>query len=420
MPPELVQSFATALFIGALVGTERSHHQRDRVEGFAGLRTFVLVAELGAVCAWLTRALEAPSVLVVGFASVALLIGLAYYVDSVRSGAASGATTEVAVLAVFALGAVAVLGSPLLAVALAIVTAVLLALKDQLHATVERVSQVELLATLRLLFASFVVLPLLPNHPVDPWGALNPFKLWLLVVLISALSMIGYVAVRLYGAARGTLLTGFFGGLVSSTAVTLTFTRQSREPAARPGALAAATLVAWTVMFLRVIVIVGALAPAALPTATMALGTMALATLLTGLVSLRGAGAWGATEPRELALKNPFRLRSAAKFAALFALVLVVAKLAQEHFPGVGLYGVSALAGATDVDAVALSLLELVTRGEASAVVVVRGLVIAAIANTWVKLGMAFTLGERAFFWRLLAPSITISLAGVAAALFVR
>lgn len=420
MSLELVQSLVTALFIGALVGTERSHHQRDRAEGFAGLRTFVLVAELGAISAWLARALEAPAFLIAGFVVVALLIGLAYYVENLRSPTSAGMTTEVAALVVYTLGAIAVLDAPLLAVALAIVTAALLALKGKLHAAIERVSRVELLATLRLLFASFVVLPLLPNRTVDPWGALNPFKLWLLVVLISALSMVGYVAVRLYGAARGTLLTGFFGGLVSSTAVTLTFAKQSREPGAAIPALAGATLIAWTVMFLRVIVIVGGLAMSALPSASLALGTMGLAALCTGLLALRGAGAWSASSDRELDLKNPFRLRSAAKFALLFAAVLLAAELARRHLPEAGLYGVSALAGATDVDAVALSLLELVGRGEVGTLVVVRGLVIAAVANTWVKLMMTLTLGDRRLFLRLLPPALAITAAGAAAAAFVR
>lgn len=417
MPLEVVQSLVTALFIGALVGTERSHHQRDRSEGFAGLRTFVLVAELGALCAWLSRALSAPGVLVAGFAGVALLSGLAYHVESKRSGGDTGTTTEVAALVVYVLGAIAVLDAPLLAVALAIVTAALLALKGKLHSAVERISEVELLATLRLLFASFVVLPLLPNRPVDPWGALNPFKLWLLVVLISALSMVGYVAVRIYGAARGTLLTGFFGGLVSSTAVTLTFAKQSREPEAPIGALAGATLVAWTVMFLRVIVIVGGLAASALPSAALALGGMGLCAVLAGIVALRNAGAWGAAGERDLGLKNPFRLRSAAKFALLFAAVLVVSKLAQQHAPGAGVYWVSALAGATDVDAVALSLLELFSRGEATTLVVVRGTVIAAVANTWVKLALTLTLGDRRLFVHLVAPAVAITIAGAAAAL---
>ncbi len=417
MPLELVQSLATALFIGALVGTERSHHQRDRSEGFAGLRTFVLVAELGALCAWLSRALSAPGVLVAGFVGVALLSGLAYLVESRRSDGDAGTTTEVATLVVYILGAIAVFDAPLLAVALAIVTSALLALKGRLHSAVERISEVELLATLRLLFASFVVLPLLPNRPVDPWGALNPFKLWLLVVLISALSMVGYVAVRIYGAARGTLLTGFFGGLVSSTAVTLTFAKQSREPGAPIGALAGATLVAWTVMFLRVIVIVGGLAVSALPSAALALGTMGLAAVLAGLFALRGSGAWRAAGERDLGLRNPFRLRSAIKFALLFAVVLVVSKLAQQYAPGSGVYWVSALAGATDVDAVALSLLELVSRGEATTPVVVRGMVIAAVANTWVKLALTLTLGDRRLFLRLIPPSVAISAAGTAAAL---
>jgi uncharacterized membrane protein (DUF4010 family) len=419
MPLELLKSLVTALFIGALVGTERTHHQRDDAEDFGGLRTFVLVAELGAVCAWVSRALSSASVLVAGFIGVGLLTVVAYLAGQLRGDERPGMTTEVAALVVYVLGAVAVFDAPLLAVALGIATAALLALKGRLHTAIERISREDLLATLRLLFASFIVLPLLPNEPVDPWGALNPFKLWLLVVLISALSMVGYVAVRVFGAARGTLLTGFFGGLVSSTAATVTLAKQSREPDAPVGALAAATLTAWTVMFLRVIVIVGALGWAAMPKAAAALGTMAVAALLSGLVALRGASTGSPAKSRELDLKNPFRLRSAIKFALLFGFVLVASKLAQRYLPGAGLYGLSALAGSTDVDAVALGLLELFSDGEATVLLVVHGLLLAAIANTWIKLLVTFILGDRRLFWRLVAPSVAISAVGGVMMVFV-
>ncbi len=412
MPIDLLQSLLTALFIGALVGTERTHHQLDGPEGFGGLRTFVLVAELGAICAWLTRTLQSPAVLVAGFIAVGGFIGVVYFVERTRAGEQPGTTTEVAALVVYVLGAVAVLNEPLAAVALAIVTAALLALKGKLHRAVERVSRAELLATLRLLFASFVVLPLLPREPIDPWGVINPFKLWLLVVLISALSMVGYIAVRVYGAARGTLLTGFFGGLVSSTAATLTLAKRSREDDAPIEALASATLIAWTVMFLRIIVIVGALSWSLLPPVALILGGMGAAALASGFLALYRAPAVPGGDTHRLDLENPFRLRAAVQFALLFAAVLVASRLAQTYFPGVGLYGVSAIAGSTDADAVALTLLEVHSRGEAAASIVVTGMVIAAVANTWVKLLLTLLLGDRGLFWRLLFPTILISVIG--------
>ena len=169
-----------------------------------------------------------------------------------------------------------------------------------------------------------------------------------------------------------------------------------------------------------VIVIVGALGWAAMPRAAAALGSMGVAALLAGLMALRGASAWSEGRSRELDLKNPFRLRSAVKFALLFGLVLVASKLAQQYLPGVGLYGLSALAGSTDVDAVALSLLELLSDGDATALLVVQGLIIAAVANTWAKLLLTFILGDRRLFCRLVVPSISISLVGGLMIVFIR
>jgi uncharacterized membrane protein (DUF4010 family) len=411
MDLDLWKALATALFIGALVGTERTHHQLERGEGFAGLRTFVIVAELGALAAWLGQKLASPLVVVAGLLGVSAF-GIVSHLADRNRGETGGATTELAAVVVYMLGAVAVVADARVAVALGIVTAGLLAAKNALHQAVERISGVELLATLRLLFASFVVLPLLPRTPIDPWNALNPHKLWLLVVLISAISMVGYVAVRAFGAARGTLLTGFFGGLVSSTAVTLTFARQSREPDAPVGALASAVLLAWTVMFARVIALVGALAPALLPRTAIALGVMGVACVGSGLIAFFGRGGGSVSGGHELPMKNPFRLLSAIKFAALFAAVLLVSRWTQLYLPDVGLYWVSLVAGSTDVDAVALSLLELVDT-DVSETVLVRGLILAAASNTLVKLALMGALGTRPLAWRLLPATFGILAAAV-------
>ena len=217
-----VRNFGTALLIGALVGTEREKRQSAEAEaGIGGLRTFVLLALLGAVAGWLADALHMPALLV----AVLIVVGaavLAGYVLAARVDPASlGLTTESAAITVYLLGAMATLGYRELAVALAIVTAALLAYKQPLHGLVEKMSWDDIFAGLRLLIATFIVLPLLPSRSVDPWGALNPYSLWLLVLLISSLSLVGYVGSRWLGADRGIVLTGLTGGLVSSTAVTL-------------------------------------------------------------------------------------------------------------------------------------------------------------------------------------------------------
>ena len=225
-----VRDFGTALLIGALVGTEGEKRRSAEAEAsIGGLRTFVLVALLGAIAGWLANALHMPALLV----AVLLVVGaavLAGYVLAARVHPDSlGITTESAAVTVCLLGAMTTLGYRELAVALSIVTAAVLAYKQPLHGLVEKINWDDIFAGLRLLIATFIVLPLLPSRPVDPWGALNPYSLWLLVLLISSLSLVGYVGSRWLGADRGIVLTGLTGGLVSSTAVTLSFARQSRE-----------------------------------------------------------------------------------------------------------------------------------------------------------------------------------------------
>ena len=221
-----VRDFGTALLIGALVGIEREKRKATEPEpGIGGLRTFILLALLGAITGWLANEQHMPAMLVV----VVLVVGvtvLAGYVLAARVHPdALGLTTESAAITVCLLGAMTMLGHREVAVALGIVTAAVLAYKQPLHGLVAKIDWDDIFAGLRLFIATFIVLPLLPNHAVDPWGALNPYALWLLVLLISSLSLIGYVGSRWLGADRGILLTGLTGGLVSSTAVTLSFAR---------------------------------------------------------------------------------------------------------------------------------------------------------------------------------------------------
>ena len=218
----VVGNFALALLIGALVGIEREKRKTEEGDvGIGGLRTFILFALVGAIAGWLSHALAMPWILVGGLLAVAAAVVAGYAVEARTRPGALGLTTEVAAIAVYLLGAMTTLGYRELAVGLAIVTAAVLAYKQPLHGFVGKIGWSDVFAGLRLMIATFIVLPLLPDRAVDPWGALNPHTLWLLVLLISGLSLVGYVATRLLGADRGAALTGVTGGLVSSTAVTL-------------------------------------------------------------------------------------------------------------------------------------------------------------------------------------------------------
>jgi uncharacterized membrane protein (DUF4010 family) len=411
--PIVVRNFATALLIGALVGIEREKHKAALGNlGFAGIRTFMLIGLVGAVGAWLSRVLGTPWILAAAAALVAGLLIAAYFTMTRSRPEDLGITTEAAGMAVCLLGAMSVLGNPGLAAALGIVTAALLAYKQPLHGLVGSIKPDELLAGLRLLIASFVVLPLLPRRTVDPWGALNPYQLWLLVVLISSLSLLGYAATRWLGTGRGAAVTGLTGGFVSSTAVTLSFSRRSVEPEceADADALACGILLSWTVMFLRVVVIVlvvnaQLLARIAVPFAAMAAGA--------GLVAwwyYRRATAASVCGDQVIS-RNPFSLTEAVKFGLFFAVVLVGLKIVERRFPGGGQLVVAGLAGLTDVDAVTLSMAKFARDGGVEATATA-AIVIATLTNTFVKCGLAAALGSGALRRSVLIGTGVILVAG--------
>lgn len=412
--------FATALLIGALVGIEREKRamaEQDRTIG--GLRTFILVATFGALAGWLAASQGALWIVGLALAITAAAVITGYVLSARQQPDSLGLTTEIAALVVCLLGALVMLGNRELSVALAVVTAAVLAYKQPLHGLVERIGWDDVFAGLRLLLATFVILPLLPDRALDPWGALNPRSLWMLVLLISGLSLIGYVATRWLGARHGAAATGFAGGMVSSTAVTLAFARRSlEEKGAGLGALlAGGILIAWSIMFLRVLIEVLVVNASLLPRLLVPFAAMGAVAGLAAWLLLRrrdaGRASGGAAEA--VALKNPFSLTEAAKFAAFFAVVLVVVKGVQLHFPGEGVYLVAAFAGLTDVDAITLSMAEYAKTGDAA--IAVDSIVIAALSNTLVKAGMVTTLGSRELRRPVLAASAGLLLAGVAALL---
>jgi uncharacterized membrane protein (DUF4010 family) len=411
---QVVWNFATAMLIGALLGIERERHKREHDEQtIGGLRTFILYALIGALGGWLTLALDSPWILAAALlASIASV--LAGYLISARTQPDGfGLTTELAAVVTCLLGAMTTLGYRELAVGLAVAVAAVLAYKQPLHGLVERLDRDDVYAGLRLLIATFIVLPLLPEEAIDPWGALRPRSLWMLVLLISSLSLVGYVATRLLGAQRGIPLTGLTGGLVSSTAVTLAFSRQSRESgyAGAAPALASGILLAWAVMFARVIVEVLVVNRALLGQVLVPFATM-------GLVATGAAWYLRRRAPRQEAtagvpLRNPFSLRSAAKFAAFFAAVLLVVKLVQAYAPDRGVYFVAALAGMTDVDAITLSMAQYARSG--SAQVAVQAITLAALTNTVVKAVMVGVLGAPALRREVVVSAALVLASGIAA-----
>ncbi|SFD84845.1 Uncharacterized membrane protein, DUF4010 family [Thiohalospira halophila DSM 15071] len=402
-----------AVFLGLLVGIERGWQARESEEGArtAGIRTFALTGLLGGLTGLLVDSLDAPVLLGLAFLAVALFLGFALQQRWQRY-ADAGATTLVAALVVFLLGALAALGRPVEAAAGAVVTTVLLSLKPTLHGWLRRLEDRELHAALKLLVISVVLLPLLPDQGYGPWGSLNPYNLWWLVVLIAGLGFAGYVAMRVVGPGRGLLVTGLLGGVVSSTAVTLQLSRIAPRGEGLYTVAAGAIVIACTTMFPRMAVEIGIVHPGLLWQAALPLGLVTAAGVA-GAVWLwwrrRGDSVPGEA-PR---LTNPMELGPALQFAGLLAAVTLLAEAARRWLGDAGLYALAAASGIADVDAITLSLAGM-AREDLSGEVAVRAMLLAALVNTVVKGAMAAAVGGAALGRRVAVPFAAMAIAGLA------
>ncbi len=379
---DLFQRLLVALALGLLIGIERGWHERSAPEGsrIAGLRTFGIIGLLGAVWGLLSEELG-ELLLGASFIAFAALVIVAHLQES-RNDEDFGMTTPVAAMLTFALGAMAALGHLAIAGAVAVIAASLLGLKPILHKWLAQMEQRELYAIFKMLFISVVLLPILPNQGYGPWQALNPFEIWWMVVLIAGISFVGYFAVKAAGHRRGLVITGLFGGLASSTAVTLSFARLGRTNPGAHSLLAAGVILAAGTMFPRMLLEVSVINRTLLPELTTPLLTMTLISYLSlPLLLFSRQQEQGI---KSVAISNPFELMPALKFGLLLVAVLLLAKLFQQWFGDAGIFAVAAISGITDVDAITLSLSRLA--GEALTVKVAsEAIFIAASVNTLVK-----------------------------------
>lgn len=395
-----------ALVVGLLIGTERGWQERTAQEGsrVAGIRTFGLIGLLGGLWALLSRELG-DVLLGMAFIAFAALMIFAYVQDT-RIERSRSITTVVAALVTFALGALAVRGYQTVAASGAVVTAILLSLKPILHRWLQRLEAVELFAALKLLLMSVVLLPVLPDKGYGPWQALNPYEIWWMVVLIAGISFAGYVAMRLAGTGRGILLTGLFGGLVSSTAVALNLSRLARNRGKLEALLASGILVAAATMFPRMLLAVAVVNRNLVLPLLVPLGVMAVAVAAGALWYWRRRRA--EVDQGEFPMRNPVELAPALEFGVLLAAIMFMARWFQSIWGSGGIYLLSGFSGLADVDAITLSLARL-ARHDLAREVAVRGIVLAAIVNTLVKGGLAFVIAGRALGMRV---AVTLAVAG--------
>ncbi len=407
----LALDLLVSALVGLAVGVERewSGHTTGPDGRFAGIRTFTLLGVIGGFGGWFFR--DGQPVLAAVIVGAGVLFPISAYTATLRRpGTTTDGTTEVAAILVVAMAAAAALGHRTLASAAAVVCVLLLAEKSTFQNVLQKMAVHELRAALQFAVLALVILPLLPAGAYGPFGAFQPRQLWIVVLLFSGLNFAGYIARRVIGETRGLGVTGLLGGVVSSTAVSLTFSRRSRTEPALAIPLALGVVAACTVLVPRLLVISSMLRPAVAAAAVPVL----LLPFLVG-VSLIAAVMWkeretrvpespdtpggtmGATAapraPHASAYEqNPLALASSLQMAAAFQVVLFAIAWVQQAVGTTGVLLSATLLGLTDVDALTVSM----TRygaDPANVRVAAAAIGIGVLSNTMLKLTLVLTMG---------------------------
>lgn len=402
MEAKLFGQIAISLLLGLLIGL-----QRQRAESHVGgIRTFPLIAAFGTVCGWLADE-QGGWIVAAGLLAVAALLVVSNFMEARGGKNDSGQTTEIAALLLYGIGAYVPFGSPAVAVALGGVMAVLLHFKNLLHTFAGRIGERDVTAIMQFVLITLVILPVLPDRNFGPYDTLNPYQTWLMVVLIVGISLVGYVAYKLLGARQGAVLGGALGGLVSSTATTVSFARRAGSAPASAGLAALVILVAGAVVYVRVITLIAIVAPRQVGTMLPALGIMA------GVSAAVAAVLYFASRERQVPMAeqgNPAELRLALTFAAIYAVISFVVAAAKAEFGVQALYPVAVVSGLTDMDAITLSSSQLVAQERLEPGSAWRIILVASLSNLVFKGILAATLGGRPLI-RIVLPAFGAILA---------
>ena len=383
---EALPQFLTSLAIGLLIGLERERNPSAR----AGLRTFALVALFGTLIALLAAKLDSPWLLVAGLLAVAGMI-ITAYIRNTREENDPGTTTVIALLMCYGLGVMVWYGLAELAVMLAIGTTALLYFKPELRGISQKLTRRDLVAVLQFSVLTFIVLPILPDQDFGPYGAFNPHHAWLMVVLISGISLAGYIALHLAGTRYGAPLLGFFGGLASSTATTLIYAKHGKSNPIMLNLAALVIVIASMVVLLRLLVVSAVVAYGALPGLLPVLAGGLLFGLMVALYNWRKMS--HATELYVPETSNPAELHTAIGFGLLYVIVLLGAAWMADIAGNQGLYALALVSGLTDVDAITLSSLRLFNLGQLNEQQTITTITLAFIANLVFKFGMVVFIG---------------------------
>lgn len=399
---DALPQFLTSLAIGLLIGLERERKQSAK----AGLRTFALVTLFGTMTGLLSTRTGVPWLLIAGLLAVAGMI-VAAYLSNPDEENDPGTTTVIALLLSYGLGAMVWYGLSTLAVMLAIGITTLLYFKPELRGFTQRLSRRDLVAVLQFSVLTFIVLPILPNQDYGPYNAFNPHQAWLMVVLISGISLAGYAALHIVGTRYGAPLLGFLGGLVSSTATTMIYAKHGKANQAMTNIAAAVIVIASMVVLLRLLVVSSVVAYGTLPGLAPLFAGGLIAGMAVSLYSWHKASK--VTELYIPETSNPAELHSAIGFGLLYVAVLLGSAWMADLAGSQGLYAVALVSGLTDVDAITLSSLRLFNLGQLSEQQTVTAIAIAFLSNVAFKFGMVVFIGGRA-----LAKPVAIGFGAIA------
>ncbi len=417
MDLEILKSILIAAVLGFMIGMQRAiYHLSHDEKSFAGSRTFSIIAIVGYMAGFINKHLN--GIAIVAGITIGLIVLLAYYfkistITCKDDDLDFGSTTHFAAIATYFLGLMISLNLEKYAIVLAILIVALLEIKPKLRRFEAKITSTDINAAVLLLAMTFIVLPILPNKFIDPYGLFNPYKTWLMAVLISTISFIGYAAIKIFGHKKGLFLTGALGGLISSTAVSVSMSKlalaQKRVIEHASGAIA----VACTFMFLRVLILVFVINKDLVFKLSIPFAAATVAGLLYSYLLFKR------TKPLHLEVedsfaKNPLQLSEAVKFGIFFGIIYGATSFLQSTYGNLGIYLVSFFSGLTDVDAITLSLAELAKNGRLSEMTSINGIILASVVNSFVKLGIGWWIGGTNLGIRLLKYfAITLGSLGI-------
>lgn len=410
----ILHALIVSVSIGALIGLIRQWadlKDTQKEEPIAGLRTYSLWSLLGFLSAYIHTD-WVDYFFPVAFAVFGAVLIVSNFIDQ-RSSHAIGLTSYSVAVLTFIAGALVFWDQYQISIAIAATMGILIASKPFVHSWTRRLNDQDIRSLLQFLAVTGIVLPLVPDQGFGPLEAFNPYSIWLMVVLISGLGFVGYVAMRFLGTRAGISVTGFVGGLASSTATTLALTRSSRDTPELGKTFAIGIVLANTIMIGRVAVIILALNRPLFQAILPAIFIMATPTIIFLLWRIYFSG----KREEEINLpeiSNPLSLKLAIKFALLYAIIVFLVKAAGEWGDGAGFYPVAFLSGLTDMDAIALSLTNTHKEGELAITLAARGIMLGAVANSIFKTGFAISLGNSSLRGPILLGMIPMIIAGIA------